>query len=207
MDQEFQPSQDEIVKKASSVSEVGKSILVYLHDLSYLIAGMMLVFLLVFRVVVVSGPSMNNTLINGDYLLLISSSFYLEPQCGDIVVAAKESFQNGVPIVKRVIATEGQTVELIDGFVYIDGNKMEEDYALGLSYPKAGTAFPLTVPQGCIFVMGDNRIVSMDSRDPKIGLLDKREILGKAVFLFLPGADEHSKKRDFSRIGVMGDAG
>ena len=207
MDQDFQPEQSESIKKTAAVSEVGKSILVYLHDLSYLIAGMMLVFLLLFRVVVVSGPSMNDTLIEGDYLLLIGSTFYSEPKTGDVVVAAKESFQNGVPIVKRVIATEGQTIDLIDGYVYVDGIKLEEEYAVGLSYPKAGTQFPLTVSPGCVFVMGDNRVVSMDSRDPRIGLLDEREILGKAIFLFLPGADERSNKRDFSRIGGMENAG
>ena len=203
MEQEFESVPNEQTNKTISASEVGKSILLYLHDLSYLVAGMMLVFLLIFRVVVVSGPSMNDTLLNGDYLLLISSTFYKEPQPGDVVVAAKDSFENGVPIVKRIIATEGQVVDLVDGCVYVDGVKLEEGYTVGASYPNSGTKFPLTVAPGCVFVMGDNRTVSMDSRNPRIGLLDKREILGKAVFLFLPGANEFTRQRDFSRIGVL----
>ena len=207
MEQEFGSGTEEVKKRSTSVSEVGKSILLYLHDLSYLIAAMMLVFLLLFRVVVVSGPSMNNTLLNGDYLLLISSTFYSEPQAGDVVVASKDSFENGVPIVKRVIATEGQVVDLLDGYVYVDGVKLNESYTLGSTYANGGTQFPLTIDEGCVFVMGDNRTVSMDSRNPRIGLLDKREILGKAIFLFLPGADEFAHKRDFSRIGVLHDAG
>ena len=186
-------------------NDVLKSVLAYLHDLVYLISAVLLVFLLLFRVVVVSGPSMQNTLIDGDYLLLLSNTFYKDPQPGDIIVASKESFENGDPIVKRVIATEGQTVD-IDfnaGVVYVDNVALEEDYTLTPTTLSEGTQFPLVVDEGCVFVMGDNRGISLDSRSTQIGLIDCREILGKAIFLFLPGTNKGATPRQLGRIGVL----
>ncbi len=186
-------------------ASLGETILLYVHDLAYLIAIMMIVFLFVFRVVVVSGPSMNNTLVDGDYMLLLSNVFYKEPQPGDIIVASKDSFENGVPIVKRVIATEGQTVDIdfIRCIVYVDGKPLNEPYISSPTSNFEGVHFPLTVDEGCVFVLGDNRLVSCDSRNPSIGLLDEREILGKAIFLFLPGTNGGTDNREFSRIGVL----
>lgn len=182
------------------------TVLMYLHDLVYLLAGLILVFLLLFRVVVVSGTSMNRTLLDGDYLLLLSSTFYHNPQYGDIIVASKESFDDGAPIVKRVIATEGQVVD-IDfraGIVYVDGIPLDEPYTLTGTNAEEGMAFPLTVDEGCLFVMGDNRNGSKDSRHPEIGLVDKREVLGKVFFLFVPGTNGGLEKQDFNRVGVVG---
>jgi signal peptidase I len=182
-----------------------KTVLLYLHDLVYLLGIILLVLLLVFRVVVVSGSSMNPTLIGGDYLLLTSTPFYNEPKYGDIVVASKDSFENGEPIIKRVIAVEGQTVDIDfrSGTVYVDGVVLQEDYINGATTLDEGMKFPLVVDTGCVFVLGDNRGRSQDSRSPLIGLIDTREILGKAFFLFLPGMDADTKVRDFSRIGGL----
>lgn len=180
-----------------------KAILTYFHDLIYLLAGVMLVLLLCFRIVVVCGPSMNNTLIDGDYLLLLGNLFYQEPKQNDIIVASKETFRNGEPIIKRVIATEGQTVD-IDfhaGIVYVDGVALQETYVITPTNLSEGMVFPLKVEPGCIFVMGDNRNNSRDSRDPEIGLIDKREIMGKVLFLFIPGTNGGNIPADFSRIG------
>ena len=80
-----------------------KSVIVYLHDLIYMLMTVLLVFLLLFRVIVVSGDSMYSTLLDGDYLLLLGNLFYQEPEHGDIVVISKQAFDNGKPIVKRVI--------------------------------------------------------------------------------------------------------
>jgi len=195
---------DENQNMAEKKESVGKSILLYVHDLAYLVAIMMLVFLLLFRIVVVSGPSMQNTLIDGDYLLLLGGLLYQEPKQGDIIVASKDSFENGVPIVKRVIAVEGQEVDIDfgNGIVYVDGQALDEPYITAPTHLAEGVEFPLTVSEGCIFVLGDNRPVSCDSRNPRVGLLDKREILGKAIFLFMPGTDSN-KQRDFNRIGVL----
>ena len=182
-----------------------KQTLDYLRDLISLVAGVMLLFALAFRVVVVSGPSMNNTLYNGDLLVVLGNVLYAEPKQHDIVVVSKESFDNGKPIIKRVVATEGQTVDIdfYRGVVIVDGQELVEEYCLTPTNMQEGVQFPLTVSEGCIFVMGDNRNESKDSRSPDIGLVDCREVIGRAVFLVFPGASRDTGTRDFSRIGVI----
>ena len=182
-----------------------KGILSYLHDLVFGLAAVLLVFMLFLRVVIVSGPSMLPTLHDGDSLILLSNVLYGKPQYGDIVVASKDSFKNGEPIIKRVIATEGQTVD-IDfeaGIVYVDDVPLDEPYVNTPTNYREGMTFPLTVAEGCVFVMGDNRNDSLDSRSTEIGLIDKREILGRVLFLILPGKDPFTNERDFDRIGVL----
>ena len=106
---------------------------------------------------------------------------------------------------KRIIATEGQTVDIdFDaGVVYVDGAALEEDYIRQPTYLEEGLEFPCTVPEGCVFVMGDNRNDSDDSRDPDLGPVDTREILGQAVFLLYPGMTAGTWERDLSRIGPL----
>lgn len=180
-----------------------QNLVLYAHDLMYMLMGILLAFLLLFRVIVVSGPSMYSTLWDGDYLLLLSNVVYREPKPGDIVVVSKASFEDGTPIVKRVIATEGQTVDIDfeQGIVYVDGEALEEPYINNPTTNAQGTYFPLVVRENCIFVMGDNRQVSKDSRDPEIGQIDKREVLGKALMLIIPGTHGGENLRDFDRIG------
>lgn len=183
------------------ISDKKQSALSYLHDFVILLAVILFVFLLLGRIVVVSGPSMMNTLIDGDYLLVVGKPFYNMPRVGDVVVVSKDTFKSGEPIIKRVIATEGQTVEIIDNMVYVNGVLQNEPYISSQTNPPYGNQFSCVVAKGCVFVMGDNRAISMDSRSTEIGQVDCREIIGKAVFLFLPGVDEITDKRDFSRIG------
>ncbi len=180
-------------------------IVLYLHDWLFLLIAIFLLFLLLFRVIVVSGDSMYATLWDGDYLLLLSNTFYHEPKHGDVVVISKESFDDGKPIIKRVIATEGQTVDIDfdQGIVYVDGQALQEDYSHNLTTREEGMQFPLVVEDDCIFVLGDNRGVSLDSRSPEIGQIDKREVLGKAIFLMLPGTNHNEQLRDFDRVGVI----
>ena len=181
------------------------TLLLYLHDLAHALAWIMIIFLLLFRMVIVSGSSMYSTLWDGDWLLLLSNTIYQNPEQGDIVVASKDSFRDGEAIIKRVIATEGQTVD-IDfeaGIVYVDGIALEEPYTYTPTNHDEGIQFPLVVEQGCIFVMGDNRNGSLDSRSPAIGQVDKREILGKALFLVIPGQNDNTHERDFDRIGAL----
>ena len=184
-----------------------QSLLLYLHDLIYMLSAIMIVFLLLFRMVVVSGPSMFASLWDGDWLLVLSSVFYQNPDQGDIIIASKESFNAGEPIIKRVIATEGQKVD-IDfeaGIVYVNDVALEENYTYTPTNLEEGMEFPLIVSEGCVFAMGDNRNKSRDSRYPDIGLIDKREILGKAIFLIYPGVGElpYGGPRDYNRIGVL----
>ena len=182
-----------------------QNIVLYLHDLVHLLMLLLVVFLLVFRLIVVSGDSMYNTLVDGDYLLLLSNVFYRDPQQGDIVVISKDSFDNGAPIVKRVIATEGQIVDIDfdNAIVYVDGLPLDEPYIFTPTTVAEGMGFPLIVEKNCIFVMGDNRQVSLDSRSPTIGMVDTREVLGKALFLMLPGTNHGTSPQDFGRIGAI----
>ena len=192
-------------KKKEEKLRWDRALLLYLHDMVYLLVTVVVVLLLVFRVVVVSGSSMYDSLIHGDLLLLLSNTFYTDPEYGDIVVVSKDSFDGGTPIVKRVIATEGQTVD-IDfqaGIVYVDGKPLEEPYTFTPTNTTGGTEFPLTGGEGCIFVMGDNRNESRDSRYPEIGQVDEREILGKAILLMMPGSGKYGNETDFGRIGVI----
>ena len=196
---------DKQTENKERVPDWKQNIVLYMHDLLYMVVTIFVVFLLVFRVIVVSGSSMYDTLIDGDYLLLLSNLFYREPQAQDIIVVSKESFDDGAPIIKRVIATEGQTVDIdFDaGIVYVDGQALEEPYTHTPTNVDEGMVFPLTVEEDCVFAMGDNRNRSRDSRDPTIGQIDKREILGKAIFLFLPATDEGHSGPEFDRIGVI----
>lgn len=181
-----------------------QSLIQDLRDLLFVLAGFMIVYMLFFRVVVVVGPSMYDTLIDGDRLVLLSNVLYNEPKQGDIIVASKDSFENGECIIKRVIATEGQVVDIdFDlGVVYVDGVALEEDYTHTATTLDEGMMFPQVVPENCVFVMGDNRNRSKDSRNPQIGFVDEREILGKAVFLLWPGTDGGNEKAQYDRIGI-----
>lgn len=163
------------------------------------------IFTFVIRMMGVDGHSMLNTLQHGDRLLVVNSMLYHDYKYGDIVILRKNGVFDDDPIVKRVIAVEGQTVDIdfAEGIVYVDGEALEEDYIREPTYTAEGTEFPLTVPEGSIFVMGDNRNGSSDSRDYRLGTVDTRYVIGKAAFLLFPGLDYDTEKRNFSRIGVI----
>ena len=195
-----------------------ETVLFSMADVGYILAVCILIVLLVFRVVAVSGTSMNGTLFDGDYMLLLANTFYFDPQPGDIVVASKADFEDGRPIVKRIIATEGQwvNIDFEQGIVYVSDDDqatwraLDEPYTNTPTNLQEGTQFPLYVGEGKLFVMGDNRNNSRDSRSPEIGLLDKQHIIGKVIFLLFPGTngtDVYGKpmeERDFGRIGALG---
>ena len=141
------------------------------------------------RVVNVSGTSMQPNLYAGDKVLL--TSITVQPQCGDVIVA-EHSIKNGNPIIKRVIATPGQTVSIdsANGTVSINGTILNESsYLLAqvkTTLEDANVKFPVTVPAGKLFVLGDNRPVSLDSRSSEIGLIDMKNVLGKARLVLFP---------------------
>lgn len=202
----FGKKKTEEVKKEEQKYTWQQNVALYLHDMICMLVAVMAVLMLFLRIIVVDGPSMERTLLNGDYMLLVSNMFYKEPKHGDVVVVSKQAYDNGKPIVKRVIATEGQTVDIDfnEGVVYVDGVAQDEPYTKTLTTLKEGTAFPLVVEEGKVFVMGDNRNNSKDSRSTQIGQVDKREVLGKVAFILFPGTGMGgTEQRDFGRIGVV----
>ena len=202
---EDEEKNEEITEEETKQREIpGRDLYEWTQALVGSVLAVVLVFTFLIRLIGVDGHSMVPTLQNGDRLLVLSSLLDHDYEYGDIVVLLEESFLEE-PIVKRVIATEGQTVD-IDfeaGIVYVDGEALDEPYINEPTYMEEGTEFPLTVPEGCIFVMGDNRNHSSDSRDSRLGTVDTRCVLGKAVFLAFPGADDVTGKREFGRIGLI----
>lgn len=164
-----------------------------------------LIFTFVVRIVRVSGESMRETLQDQDMLVVLNNWLCGTYEQGDIVILQRDDFYGGEPIVKRVIATEGQTVDIdFDaGVVYVDGTALEEPYTREPTWTQEGTEFPLTVPEGCIFVMGDNRNDSDDSRDSALGPVDTRCVLGRALLLAVPGPTADTDQRDWSRVGIL----
>jgi len=154
-----------------------------------------LLFAFAVRLIGVSGDSMKPTLHNMDYLIV--SKLGYTPKQGDIVVMTKEGFLVNPTtgredsFVKRIIATEGQTVD-IDfalGVVYVDGVLQDDSFTLTKTTKQGDLSFPCTVPEDHIFVLGDNRNGSTDSRDIEVGMVDERYIVGRVLFRILPLTD------------------
>lgn len=145
-----------------------------------------ILFIFCFRVFSVEGPSMKPALQPDDRVVV--SNIGYEPQQGDIVVIS-DTDGDGKPIVKRVIAVEGDVVDInfTTGVVTVNGK--EEHFSDELTKQQADIAFPLTVPEGTVFVLGDNRGVSLDSRSSRVGCVDERNIVGKVLFRFFPLGD------------------
>ena len=169
----------------------------WLQTLVLAVAVIVLLFTFAGRITRVEGDSMLQTLHNGD-LLLLQSAFYT-PKAGDIVVLNKTadetvSLLGGEAIVKRMIATEGQTVavDYETSTVYVDGNPLEEPYVWEHMDRRTGPysgQIPFVVPEGSVFVMGDNRNNSTDSRHELLGPVDQGYILGRAICILFPFSD------------------
>ncbi len=163
----------------------GQEVYEWLQCIVVALIACVLLFSFVGRVIDVRGESMLPTLVEGDKIIItrLTTSY----DAGDMVVLQKDTFKSD-PIVKRIIATEGQTVD-IDfemGVVYVNGFALEESYINEPTYRQEDFVGPQVVPEGCVFVLGDNRNNSLDSREATIGMVDTRHILGKVVFRILP---------------------
>ena len=182
-----QPEEGPSGGQARKDTSAGQDLYMNVRVLVTMMAVFVLLFTFVARVIVVSGPSMENTLIEGDLILVWSLGY--TPKQGDIVVLTQESYQED-SIVKRVIALEGQRVDVDynSNTVYVDGEPIEEDYIKEqMNLPSWGEGINhVVVPEGCIFVMGDNRNESADSRYPAIGIVDTRCVIGRGVTVMFP---------------------
>ena len=185
-------------------NKTAKNLYEWIRVLVPAVVTVVLVFTLGIRVVSVSGESMRETLQDGDRLLVLNSLWCGDYRRGDIVIVGG-ALREKEMIVKRVIATEGQTVDIDfdQGVVYVDGAALDEPYIRETTHLQEGTEFPLTVPEDCVFVMGDNRNDSQDSRDAALGPVDVRKIVGRAVALAVPGKTAELDRREWSRMGIL----
>lgn len=144
-----------------------------------------IMFTFLFRFVGVDGSSMVPTLENNDWLIV--SAINTDIEQGDIVISTQPNAFDE-PIVKRVIAKGGQTVDIdfSTGKVYVDGTELDEPYVAAPTYAQEGNTFPMVVPEGKLFLMGDNRNDSTDSRSPMVGCVDERYILGVVKCRLMP---------------------
>ena len=207
---------DEAQVPAKQPEPKGYEAYLSLFDLARMLAVITLMFVFFFRVNGVSGSSMYPTLVDKDYLVLESNFLYRNARQGDIVVLYTPPFSdNDELLVKRVIAVGGQTVD-IDfnaGVVYVDGQALDERYTFEptyLSYAEYGKAldYPVTVPEGELFVMGDNRNHSEDSRFSDVGCVKKEAVLGKVLLVIFPGRQTNelgavTGGRDWHRFGAV----
>lgn len=194
------PSQPVSEKKESFISVIFD----YLEIMVFAVCAVLLLFTLCGRLCKVNGSSMRNTLYNGEMLLTTNLT---QPEAGDIIVFHQTSdlyARFNEPLVKRIIATEGQTVRIdyVKGEVFVDGEPLDEPYAALLNqsgaeigrwtqapaynFDRSTGVFEAIVPEGCYFVMGDNRNNSADSRSREVGFVDTRRVLGKVVCRLKP---------------------
>jgi len=174
---------DELI--VSTKSSVKKEVMDWIVSIAIALVVALFIRQYIFTLVKVDGPSMLPTLEHNDMLYV--NRFMYTPEAGDIIIFRPPNSPR-TPYVKRVIATEGQTV-VIDSHkrkVYVDGVELEEDYIKG-DLVSAGTMkYPHTVPDNHVFVLGDNRNNSRDSRDVTVGSIPNKNIIGKVLFRLLP---------------------
>ncbi len=162
-----------------------REVLEWVENMVWALVAVILIFTFVMRTATVSGESMLPTLQHADRLLI--SNLGYKPARGDVIVFTPDN-RTDPPLVKRVIATEMQTVDIDfeQGIVYVDGEALDEPYVNELTFETGNVTFPVLVPYNNVFVMGDNRNHSRDSRFNSVGMVDNKTILGKVLVRFFP---------------------
>ena len=192
--------QQDLDKKDKKEQTFKDKVIINFYDIASVLASaivtIMLLFTFVFRVVGVVGSSMVPTLHDNDWLIV--SAYDNNPSYGQVVIITQPNWFDE-PIVKRIIATENQTVDIdfATGDVTVDGKVLDEPYINNETLNSEGVEFPVTVPDGCVFVMGDNRQGSTDSRSEKIGFIDERYIMGVVKYKLF-SADQYTGKLKFN---------
>ena len=186
--EQFEVDYRELRRTSSASVKRIKASFDWLDSIIYALLAIFILFTFLFRLVGVSGQSMEPTLHNGDWLAVRAVNTKINR--GDIVVVTQPNRLNE-PIIKRVIAVAGDIVDInfFTGEVTVNGVVTDEPYIAEKTVRSFDTSFPLTVPQNCVFVMGDNRNHSLDSRSSVIGFIDTRYILGVAEFRLIPVGD------------------
>ena len=186
----FQKKKRTEEKKAPKGYEILWEVYDWLEIFVFAASVVLLVFIFIARTAIVQGPSMENTLFEGQALIM--SDLFYTPEKGDIIVFQEKQSGYMEPIVKRVIATEGDVVDIDFNTwtVTVNGEKLEETYVKrevgAMVNYMDGNDYPYTVPDGKVFVMGDNRNHSIDSRSRTIGAVDERFIIGEVKFRVWP---------------------
>jgi signal peptidase I len=154
------------------------------YTVSIIVLAFLIIFVLftfVFRTSVIRGDSMLPNLVDGERVIM--RVFAYTPKQGDVVIISQPNAME-LNLVKRVVATEGQTVDIdpVLGKVYVDGKELVEDYISVPTLVAGDWDYPVTVPEGCVFAMGDNRNDSTDSRFTIVGFIQNDYIVGKAIY-------------------------
>jgi signal peptidase I len=176
------PETEKIVEEVAKKS-IGKEILEWIFSIVIAIVIALIIRQFIFTVVKVDGASMQPTLQHNDRLIVWRLGY--KPDNGDIIVLHQEG---KLPYIKRIIAVEGQTVDInfVTHKVYVDGVELDENYIKEPTMRSGDVQFPVTVDEGCVFVLGDNRNDSRDSRFSDVGMVKREDILGKTILRFFP---------------------
>ena len=169
----------------------------------FLIAAVIAFLILqIMQPTIVCEHSMENTFFENDYLFVYKLAYKgkNEPQYGDVIIFKSDlQLSNGAKkkLIKRVIGTPGDTLAIMDGIVYLNGEALDEPYTKdGFTN---GNVSEFVIPEGKLFCMGDNRLGSLDSRDPSVGLVDEDRLVGKAVFRLLPFRQMGAIKNEYKK--------
>lgn len=189
------------VKVKLNTSPLSSNLYDWVSSIVVAVVTVVILLTFCFRLIDVDGTSMEPTLINTDKVV-VTNLFYTPQNSDVIVISHGEEYDK--PLVKRVIATEGQTlrIDFDTNQIYVDGQLIDEPYIQGDTI-KGNIDIPEVVPQGKVFVLGDNRPVSLDSRYHEVGLIDENSIIGKAQFVIIPhtyNEGEIIPTLDFSKI-------